>query len=371
MATNILDAINDLTTAITNLQTQITTTNVIDVSPVCCDQITTIYEEQNYYQITVGQGTPPSPYVDWPTYQDDLCKRAWTAVLQVEQAMNGIYDIAGGGVGIAVGVIIAVLAIIEAPFLIALEVLSVLTGGGFVVSITLLRQYLTDIQDELVCAIYTAETVEEAAGNIGAVLLASPLDPASITILTLTWHRGLLNSVFDGTLTIDPTAPTDCDFCSPQQESCPGCLTFETGIYDFIFDPTLDPAAGSVQWVASGRSTAGALELTLNPQHQEARAVGQWCDSLVVQTGDIMDAYVYVDQSIDPLNAIFRLFFTDMSQAQAPLTAIGVGGWYHATHTITGTDNGKTVDYTRLDINKTLNNNTRIVRFDDVCVTRP
>jgi hypothetical protein len=218
MSDNILEALEALiakielqTEAIAALQLDQSIVNRIDVQPICCEDLPDYYDV-DITTIQVGTGDPPEPYEDWEEYMDDLCLRAQTAVGNMRKAMFQIYDLAEIGTGtITLGVLLAILALIAAPWAIAAAILALLIGGSFEIGIVFLKQTLDALEEDLVCAIYTSETAEDAAIQIASVIDGSDLDDLSKSIVTKAWHNGLYNGVYDQTLTIDPGASGSCD----------------------------------------------------------------------------------------------------------------------------------------------------------------
>jgi hypothetical protein len=217
MATTILDALNDLTAAIQALQTSVTVYNQNDVSPVCCEDVPTYYPSP-ITQIIVGEGDPPEGYPTWDDYMDDLCLRAQTAAMRVQTSIFELFDLAEISVAsITIGIILGVIALIEAPFAIAAALVAILGSGSFEVGLVLRKQYVSDAYYDIVCAIYCNTTAAAAQTAILNVLGLTGLGAKSLAILEKLWHDDLMNAVYDQTLPIDPgLLSTYCEECCPE-----------------------------------------------------------------------------------------------------------------------------------------------------------
>jgi hypothetical protein len=365
MGATILEAINELTAAIGALQQQMTITNHIDVSPICCEDAPDYYDV-DITTIQVGVGDPPDPYPDWPTYLDDLCERAFTAVRRVEKAMNQIYDIAAIGTAtITLGALLAILALVLAPWAVAAAILAMLTTGSFEISIVLLRGYLNDLESELVCAIYNSETATDALVAIEAVLDASQLDVLSIQILKKTWSNGLLNSIFDQTLTIDPGVPSDCSFCD-DEELQGDCWLFDSGLGDWEMS---NPPPATVEfWPGEGHLAPGSCRLGIPSGTQDAGITKHEWDGRIVATNDRVEAWFDLTQATTQVNIIIVLSFTDASsQIESMVIGPAPTPWTKVTLTVQPGHNGKTIDAIKCRFSAGLNSEQKYCLVDEIC----
>lgn len=211
MADTILEALDDLLAAVESLTITLGDQTVMtDVSVQCCEDVAPYYPDP-LSEVEVGEGDPPDPYADWPAYEVDRCKRAWSATHAADKALKEIYDKQEIGSALGVGVISVILIVVLAPFAVAIAIGGILLTGVFELSFTVLRNRSTAMLPDLMCAIWLSTTAAEALVAVAAVIDASDLDAQSKKILTRIYNDNLITAVFDQTLAIDPAAPTTCD----------------------------------------------------------------------------------------------------------------------------------------------------------------
>lgn len=211
MATDILEALNELIDRVDSLTVSVETGQITtQVQVMCCEDVPNYYPDP-LSTLERDVGDPPSPYPTWEAYDADLCKRAWSAVYAAERAMREIYDKQEIGAALGVGIIAIILLVVLAPFAVAIAIGGLLLSGVFDLSFNELRSRLTDLQDELMCAIYLATNATEAKSAIESTIDTSNLDGQSKNILKRIYNDNLITAVFDQTLTINPVAPTTCD----------------------------------------------------------------------------------------------------------------------------------------------------------------
>lgn len=303
MPDDILTAIQELSNAIIQLRQETSVVNKIDVQPICCEDAPPMYDEDPS-PIEVGEGDPPEPYVDWPEYLEDHCQRSHTAVMLMRKSIFQLWDLAEIGTAtITLGTILAILALVSAPWAVAAAILGLLVGGSFEIGILFLKGYYNAEYENFVCAIHGAETVNSAKTRIDAVIEDSDLDALSKAILTKAWHNGILNKVFDQTLPIDPAAPTSCAFCGPTTL----LETTHASPYNVMVQGTLEVAEYSQASQGYGsQNTVGDVHFLFTPVQEVATFDLSMQFGWSTTPGETINCVVQIARVDEPFTVVYN-----------------------------------------------------------------
>ena len=235
-------------------------------------------------------------------------------------------------------------------------------------------------KEDIVCALYNSGTSGEAVSvlanavedAIQSIVSWGVLAPVSGTISGLlstafaqTANNGFVEPLFKSIAAVVSIGEVDCNDCEGPTGSY-GCFTFVAGLMG-----QTNYGCGSVSYDPfTGHDGAGSCNIEMpNACFSEGLQMDYW-NGLEVHEGDIVSAWFLVFESSDSLNIAIDVVFTDESGQSDFVIVTESPEWQYVELAINAQNDGKTIDFLRVFIQKSLNMETRRAKIDDVCVTQ-
>lgn len=313
------------------------------------------------------QGTPYYPGVGNEVSNpgtSSFCQRADSMALDWEQAAGELWKKTQVVSQIGIGLLSIIVAALSLPIAVLTAIVGLIVGGLTALVEEEYLDYFADLRFDIRCAIYNSLNSTEAKQAVDNAIDALPGNLTAIEKTVLKYLVGIdaLNAVFDESYQIRADATTDCSSCFEGLD----CLTFDAHTYDFQEDaPPND--CGSFNWSSLGHLASGCIHLFIGNGCDSEIVYTELYGGTVVSTGDAFTCWAK-GTGPDAFNVAFHINYVE-GGGLSDLRVVVDSDWEQISLPIPVGDNGKHINRVSVQVQKSLNSQSRDGWFDEICYT--
>lgn len=303
-----------------------------------------------------------TPSADPNPNTSTFCDRAWSFARNWDDAVSEVVAKAYLGTTLSMGLVAAIVALISLPVAAIAAIATIAAGAVLDISKEDFLSVIDDLVSDIACAIYNSADASSAKGAIDSFIEAAGLPSVAEDLLKLSISMDALNAIFGETYPIrSDSSGSDCEQCLGDFT----CLSFGAHTYDFAEMPGHD--CGSFNWSSEGHDAAGSIHLFISTGCESEIAQTELFSGIVVHTGDTVTVWAK-GNAPDAFNLAVHTAYTDETGDSQFIVCGGSCDWTQITLVIPGGSDGKTIEFVRVQVQKSLNATDRDGWFDDLCV---